>query len=398
VSLTIKIEEAVIIYQTVSPDAIDRITKTTEHDVTTNLIYSEEEVLIENGVENEKVFHYIPTSIDLTMWDFSSTVEALMENLGDREQFLALKIYDDSVVHFYGWINAATYDHIDETWLIGAVDFNKFITEKYIPWVLTTAGRPLGTVNPAESLFQYLRYIVGTYTTPNLLYFVSSIEIDVGSMGRNFDYDEMVVLATDGMTEFAFLKEVQKHFAAYFYIDTSGVANFINRMEALNTTAIAIDDDILDDTLIRTKTDPKYNSLLLNVYGDWSEWNGNLGTDVHGHYEGWGVLWFEAGEIRTFTGVNADLSNIEGRHRYLDLRQKLQSPSYSWKVFDFRDPEITLNAYKDVIVPTEKIECVINRIDINAMEKVSINSINYQVVNSAKNIIKNSSELVLKKL
>ena len=400
-SLTIEIAKATIAYVSANLSAIDTITHNTDYDVTANLIFDEEAIVIEDAVENEKLFTFIPSSVDLVLHNLSSTVEGLLEDLGDRTQFLALKIYNGSTIHFHGWINAAKYDLIDETWLIGAVDFNKFIIEEYMPRIYRGTSIDMGVVESQVTVYSVLGNMVGgtTYGYTDL-YFMDSIDIDVGTViSTALDATDMTALETAGMSYVDFLKEMQKHFAAYFYIDTGGVARFINRMEVLNTTAVAIDDDILDDTFTRTIIQgTKYDSLLVNCYGDWDSWNGDLGSDVHTHYEGWAILWYEDGEPRTMVGVNADLSNIESVRRFLDLRQMLPDASYTWKVFGFVDADDKIDAFHDVIIPTEIYECVVNRIDIPTMKKVSIDSANYQVTMARKNLYTETSELILKKL
>jgi len=172
-----------------------------------------------------------------------------------------------------------------------------------------------------------------------------------------------------------FLNEVQKHYGAYIYIDENYALNFINRGQQDFLSVADITDYILDKELIQKYYRiTKYDGILVSQ----KTYEGG------GTYEiSWRYIKYVNGaiEIQRVTSENG-INYLQKDQNILDLRQELGAQidnngnvigtrkDKGYHVFPQRTLEDTFYDYEDLFIPPQMMNCKVETLDINLLDKV----------------------------
>lgn len=281
---------------------------------------------------------------------------------------MGVHIKEDGVGKFFGYIRPENiiYDPELNIYSIDAFDWMKFLFESkgknYLP----------------------------DYPTPNLSEFISdnlvvfnSIQINANGISETWNQRDYNFIYIDGvlysiehlMTVEDMFVEIIKHYCGYIYYDGDKNLVFNHRAVYQSPDGDSIDSNIISGTLSESYVIKDYDSLLINVYGDWLGVNG-----VGGTYNGWALVWWEDDELQSLS-VNADLSNIPAERNYLDLRQKIPFEDFRYRLFEERDRNKIYNDYAYLLSHRRQYSLEVNRTDLALSDLVKVADTEYIIRN-----------------
>lgn len=281
---------------------------------------------------------------------------------------MGVHIKEDGIGKFFGIITPEniTYDPESKVYTIDAFDWIKFLFE--------TKGN--------NYLPDYRTPNLSEFLTDNLVIF-NSFDINVNGIDevwlqKDYNYillDDEIISIEHLMTVEDMFIEIMKHYCGYLYYD--GDKNLIFRHRSISQVVNnnGIDNNAVSGALEETYTIRDYDSLLINVFGDWKGING-----IEGSYEGWALVWWEKDELQSLS-VNADLSNIPVERKYLDLRQKIPFEDFRYRLFGKRNREEVYNDYAYLLYHQKQYKLDVNRTDLSLSNLVRFNGLDYIIRN-----------------
>lgn len=348
-------------------------------DVTGYII--DEEIIVNERLEFEDVFQFSSGEMTIRFSDNLPcyNVKAMFVSYPNAIYYCE---YDDGqkFAGYFG-IDNFSYDMISEIYSIHLVDIGVYVYD-YLGKQLTERWQSYwDSFNLKSWLERYIGIAIGKLREvgstiadiqlPDDSIFISEMEYDLYVVGYN---SESGLTVHAPLTQKDFLVECLKHFGAYFFIDGDLTPRFINRNYTYDD--IDISDDIIDATYEVSGKLTDYNSILISVEGSFPE----------GHYAGW-ALFKNDGTLQT--GINADLSNINAKWNYLDLRQYMYylddssnwqlGYDFSYRVFVDKDEEEIYNSFVDILENKLYRKVTVARTDLKKQNGVIINENLYRV-------------------
>lgn len=221
--------------------------------------------------------------------------------------------------------------------------------------------------------------------TPNLtdwlednVFNFNGIVINVNDTNLNWNYREyighagddehqQILVLGDGANGFnvqAMITEILKHYGAVIYYTPDKKFHFTNRNKY--NSDFHSQEDLIEDTLIRSYALRDWNSLLINAEGqDW-------GSGFPITWNGWALVWLEDNALQIKTGIDADLDNIKGNFKFLDLRQKLPNYDFEYLLFPVRTPSEVLSNYKELLENKKSYEADSVKVDYALFDTIQV--------------------------
>lgn len=265
------------------------------------------------------------------------------------------------------------HDSTQQIFRITARDWYKYFYEKL-------ADREKITDNLFLNVEDFMAYCFPIYNFPEQG-ILSGRVINVNNQLGGWTSIPSFILSSNLLSYQHLLKEVQKHYGAYFFVDKDYKINLINRQKYTNSVANEIQDYILENDYEETPfLFNEYDALIINQ----STPSGSS-TEVS-----WRLFYRKGGVLEEEQIFSEDaLEDLPENLKILDLRQELfvqgdgASVSYSfykgfgYRIFPQRTRDEIYEDYKNILERPNKIKCSVKLPDnlrIDIMNKIWISN------------------------
>jgi hypothetical protein len=366
----------------------------------------EEEISIQYRYEYTRIFDFITSSMNISL-DESANIRNMLDLVNksytptwpdESKLFTTLRLSTIYGNEFWGFVDfqASSFDNILKTYNLKVDDLFSVFHRSVKDSLMQTFYQP-SPPNPPVNLKE-------TIAVFNLTREAGQAAFDAAAVLRTIRGDEIGTIPSETdynnyvggqMTRGQFVLEAQKNHNAYIFFDGDGVINFVSKTIPL-FALVDITNNVIEDIYEVVQTNDRlFDAALINHKTGW--FTNNLGTPTSS--EGWAFVYGnENGDLVSKTGINLDLSNIPEGFKYIDLRQLIPGPDYS---FNFKDvlPDYNgtdiLAEFRDIFLPLTKIKCKINRVDLKPLQQVLLNGITYNILEMEKDFIIEEADVLL---
>lgn len=293
-------------------------------------------------------------------------------------------VKEDGVGKFWGFTRPEniTYDPDANVYTIDAYDWLKFL--------LDTKG--------VNQLPDHKTIDLTTFLEENLVVF-NTLDLDINGMSETWDGDDynyinegdVITTVESSMTVEDMVSECIKYYGCYLYYD--GDKNLVFKNRRVFNETINIDDKVLGGEIFRSYKPRDYDSLLINVQGEWKL--NSLG--VYENYSGWALVWYDEGELQSLV-VNADLANIPIGRRYLDLRQRIPFESFQYRLFQSLDRGSVLSQYQDLLIDSPVYNATLIGTSYNLNDKCVFEGNEYMIKNCEIDFAEYTTKVLLERV
>lgn len=352
-------------------------------------------LIITKEVESIQKFDLILSSASIEL-DGTDAIKAFMDLFWTTDKvtgggglFLYFAIGLEIEGRFVGYVAPENiiYDEEEGRYHIEAYDWIKFLQHSkwnnFIPSYL----------NP--NLAEFLEDNCFVFQNRNVIVNVTSPEnwdtLDYRAFYHNLgDPTTWFYRTMRDMTVVDFLVETFKHYNGVMYYDGDGNLHFHNRGK-VSTTTHNNETDIISESMEESYRLRDYNSLIINVKGEWRESNNVFIT-----YEGFVLIWIEEGELQSKT-VDLTLSDISEEFEYLDLRQNFNGRWFGYLMFTDRTQEQRLVDYGELMANKPVIKLQVHGFGYNLYDTFIKDEETYRIINIEENDTQGTSDLELEK-
>lgn len=297
---------------------------------------------------------------------------------------LAVWIKENGVGKFWGFARPEniTYDPDNNVYTIDAYDWLKFLLD----------------TKAQNQLPDYKTINLTTFLEENLVVF-NDIDLDVNGMSILWDDDDYNRIVVDGVVNYVgdlmnvedMIVECIKHYGAYLYYD--GNKNLVFKNRRIFNQTVDINDKVIGGEIYQTYKISDYDSLLINVQGEWRL--NSLGN--YENYSGWALVWYDNGDLQSLV-VNADLENIPKGRKYLDLRQRIPFESFDYRLFQSLSREDVLEQYRDILINAKMYEATLVGTNYNLNDKCLFEGSEYMIKNCEIDYGSDSTKVLLERI
>ncbi len=308
---------------------------------------------------------------------------------------IGCQVWNNDVADFIGYLDrySSFYDESNQKYILNFIDVLKLLYDTHKSYLCQDIeyfilGQPTTKLN-------FLNAYNSFFLESNPYGARAIINIGSSYTGiYNPEYNSF------GKTMFVndFLQELIKHHSGLMYMNGDGRIVFCNRNYGLTDDAQYIDAEIIEDSYSKQFSYyPIYNSILLNVKGEWQY----ISPGVYQQWEGWALIYYNNGDYSETIGINSDLSNIPAKYQnsYLDLRQQFGNPreySFTHRVIFGAETRLNvLNSFKQIINPQPTIKCLYKGTNLQLLERVALGDYSYILFGIEKDYTNNTSTLEL---
>ncbi len=279
------------------------------------------------------------------------------------------------------------YDEEIGIYYIGAYDWIKFLQESKWKNDIPSYKAPNLTEFLEDNCFVFQGKNVITNVTSSEVW----DEIDYRAFYHNSgDVSTWFYRTMRDMTVLDFLIETFKHYNAVMYYDGDGNLNFHNR-GSVSTTTHNNESDIVTETMEESFRLRDYNSLVINVKGEWRLSGGSFVT-----YEGFALIWLEDGELQS-KAADFNLKNLPEQYHYLDLRQNFNGRWFGYLMFTDRTREQRLLDYGELLENKPVIKLDVHGFNYNLYDTFIKDGEKYRIISIEEDDTQGTSRLELEK-
>lgn len=278
------------------------------------------------------------------------------------------------------------------------------------PPALVSELEKRGTLKPGQR--QYVR----TDSAGNTIYDLSQLKIlsniipTTGEVNSNPDGYKYFLQPDLAWKTSELLDEIMREYSAFWFIDASGVFRVVNREESLSSTALDINDLVLEESddgdeehLYYPYETNEYDSVIV----DFQEPAGSGITQI-----GFYLIYDNNGspaytvmfEREAYKAIEGEFHPLDACHKIAftqdaDLHINGYDYSSQKKLFlNERTVSTIYDNYKSVIIPPEKREFTLATSSVKLTQKVTYGGSNYLIREAERNISKNRARIKVVKI